>query len=224
MLVAERRLQRLDEERGKGGGRDRALIDRELALFQRIEKELSAEIPLRHVALKDDERQMLQGFGLLSLIPQLIIVNQGEGQQVSFAEIKELDDPVLDIYSKLEMEIAQLAPEEQADFLQEYGLEQAGRDRIIQASFQMLDLIAFFTGNEEEVRAWTLKKGGTCLQAADRIHSDLARGFIRAEVIAWDELVALGGMTEARAAGKLRVEGKEGAVEDGDLVYIRFNL
>jgi ribosome-binding ATPase YchF (GTP1/OBG family) len=88
----------------------------------------------------------------------------------------------------------------------------------------MLNLISFFTGNEEEVRAWTLPQGGTCLQAADTIHSDLARGFIRAEVIHWDTLVDLGGMSEARAAGQVRVEGKQGTVIDGDLVYIRFNL
>jgi GTP-binding protein YchF len=223
MVAVDRHLARLREERGKGG-RDRAEIDREIKLFERLAAALNEGTALRHAGLRDEERQMMAGFGLLSMIPQLIVVNLGEGQSVAMQDLDELKDPALGLQGKLEMEIAQLPLEEQASFLQEYSLEQPGRLRVIQASYQLLDLISFFTGNEEEVRAWTLPQDGTCLQAADTIHSDLARGFIRAEVINWEELAALGGLSQARAAGKLRVEGKQGLVHDGDLVYIRFNV
>ena len=223
MVSVDRRLARLAEERGKGG-RDRAIIDREIELFERVSETLNQQVPLRHAGLRSEERQMLVGFGLLSLIPQLIVVNIGEDQPVLTPELDGVMDPVIVLQGRLEMEIAQLLPEEQASFLKEYGLKQPGRLRVIQASYQLLGLISFFTGNDDELRAWTLPQGGTCLQAADTIHSDLARGFIRAEVIRWDELAALEGLSQARAAGKLRVEGKQGPVLDGDLVYIRFNL
>jgi GTP-binding protein YchF len=223
MVTVDRRLKRLHEERGKGG-RDRSLIDREIDLFERLTSVLNDETPIRRAGLRDEELQLLAGYGLLSTIPQLVVVNLGEGQPLSTQAVEGLKDPSLGFQGKLEMEIAQLEPEAQESFLREYGLEQPGRERAIRASFKMLDLISFFTGNEEEVRAWTLPQGGTCLQAADTIHSDLARGFIRAEVIQWDTLVALGGMSEARAAGQIRVEGKQGTVVDGDLVYIRFNV
>jgi GTP-binding protein YchF len=223
MVTVDRRRKRLQEERGKGG-QDRALIDREIDLFERLAGVLNDETPLRRAGLREEELQMLAGYGLLSTIPQLVVVNLGEDQPLSMLDGEGLKDPSLGFQGKLEMEIAQLAPEEQESFLKEYGLDQPGRERAIQASFQMLNLISFFTGNEEEVRAWTLPQGGTCLQAADTIHSDLARGFIRAEVIHWDTLVDLGGMSEARAVGQVRVEGKQGKVIDGDLVYIRFNL
>ena len=223
MVSVDRRLARLAEERGKGG-RDRAIIDREIELFERVSETLNQQVPLRHAGLRSEERQMLVGFGLLSLIPQLIVVNIGEDQPVLTPELDGVMDPVIVLQARLEMEIAQLLPEEQASFLKEYGLKQPGRLRVIQASYQLLGLISFFTGNDDELRAWTLPQGGTCLQAADTIHSDLARGFIRAEVIRWDELAALEGLSQARAAGKLRVEGKQGPVLDGDLVYIRFNL
>jgi len=223
MVTVERRLARLVEERGKGG-RDRGLIDREIELFTRVSELLNEQVPLRYAGLRAEERQMLAGYGLLSLVPQLIVVNLGENQSVSTPDLDGVKDPVLALQGRLEMEIAQLKPEEQDSFLEEYGLEQSGRLRIIQASYQLLGLITFFTGNDDELRAWTLPQDGTCLQAADTIHSDLARGFIRAEVINWEELVALEGLPQARAAGKLRVEGKQGPVHDGDLVYIRFNV
>ncbi len=223
MVTVERRLARLHEERGKGGG-DRAHIDRQIELFDRLFKYLNDEIPLRRAGLREDELGMLAGFGLLSTIPQLVVVNLDEDQDLTAMDSSGLQDPALGLQARLEMEIGQLDAEEQAQFLGEYGLERPGRLRVIESSYQMLGLISFFTGNEEEVRAWTLRQGSTCLQAADTIHSDLARGFIRAEVIQWDELVALGGMSEARAAGKMRIEGKGGLVEDGDLVFIRFNL
>jgi hypothetical protein len=156
------------------------------------------------------------------MIPILVVCNTSdEGAPIGLVEG---DDPNILIHGKIEMEIAQLPPEDEGDFLTEYGISEPGRERVIRASYDALGLLTFFTGNDEEARAWTLKQGSTCLDAADTIHSDIARGFIRAEVIAWDELVALGSLAVARAQGKLRVEGKDYIVSDGDVLYIRFNV
>ena len=130
----------------------------------------------------------------------------------------------INLQGKLEMELAQLPREEEAAFLEDFGLQEPGRLRVLTASHELLGLITFFTINEAELRAWTLPRGGKALEAAGTIHSDMARGFIRAEVIAWDALLALGGLSEARTAGKLRLEGKDYPVEDGELIYIRFNV
>jgi ribosome-binding ATPase YchF (GTP1/OBG family) len=221
MLTVERRLDKLEEDRQKGG-RDKGDIEREQALFTRLMEVLGGSVPLRDADLSDEERQRVGGFGLLSLIPILVVYNTSEGGVP--IEPVEGDAPNLLIHGKIEMEIAQLPPEDEEDFLTEYGISEPGRERVIRASYDTLGLLTFFTGNDEEARAWTLRRGSTCLEAADAIHSDMARGFIRAEVIAWDELVALGSLPDARAQGKLRVEGKDYIVSDGDVLYIRFNV
>jgi ribosome-binding ATPase YchF (GTP1/OBG family) len=126
--------------------------------------------------------------------------------------------------AKLEMEIAQLPSDERQTFLDEYGIEEAVRERILRASFDLLGLLAFFTASDREARAWTLPRGATALDAAGTVHSDMARGFIRAEVIDCEELLALGSYPEARAQGKLRLEGKDYIVADGEVLLIRFNI
>jgi len=126
--------------------------------------------------------------------------------------------------AKLEMEIAQLPPEEAQVFLDEYGIEEPSLDRFIRLSYELLGQISFFTGGEKDVHAWTVSKGATAKEAAGTIHSDLEKGFIRAEVISVGELVSLGGLAEARAEGKLRLEGKDYIVQDGDYLTIRFNI
>ncbi len=223
MLVVERRLQRLDEERRKGA-RDRAEIEREMALFDRLDQALSEERPLRSLDLAEEEQRALTGFGLITRKPVLVVVNVAEGQPAP--ELPSLGEgvPTLALQGKLEMEIAQLPPQEAVAFLEEYGIEEPGRVRVIRASYALLALQSFFTIGDDEVRAWTLRLGATALEAADTIHSDLARGFIRAEVIQWDELLELGGLPEARAAGRLRVEGKDYRVQDGDVLHVRFNI
>ena len=223
MITVERRLDKLREERQKGG-RDRAQVEREQAIFNRAMEHLNKEQPLRRMDLSPEDRAGLAGFGLLTLIPILIVVNLGEDQSLSDMGEIMAGVSVLGLQGKLEMEIAQL-PEDQADeFLMEYGIDVPGRERVIRSSYETLGLLSFFTGNEDEVRAWMLPRGGTCLDAAETVHSDLARGFIRAEVIQWDELVELDGIAEARAQGKLRLEGKNSIVSDGDVIYIRFNI
>ncbi len=223
MLAVERRQGRLAEERQKGG-RDRGVIDREIALFQRLSEALSAERPLRELTFSSEEEQVLSGFALLSRKPMLIIVNTAEGVEPPQLEDGGIAVRAITLQGRLEMEISQLGPEETKAFLDEYGLGEPVRDRVIRVSYELLGLESFFTVSEDEVRAWTLHQGSSALQAADAVHTDLARGFIRAEVIAWDALLELGGLAEARAAGKLRVEGKDYVVTDGEVVHIRFNI
>ena len=223
MVVVERRMTRLSEERQRGG-RDKPAIDREIALFQRVSECLGSEQPLRTLDLSSEEQRTLSGFGLLTLKPILIVVNLAEGQPAPDVGPAPPGAAILALQGKLEMEIAQLSPEETPTFLAEYGIQEPGLKRVIRASYDLLALQSFFTVGEDEVRAWRLRRGGTALEAAATVHTDLARGFIRAEVIAWDGLIALGGLVEARAKGKLRLEGKDYVVAEGEIVHIRFNV
>jgi len=228
MLSVERKLQKLEEERQRGG-RDRAAVDREIPVFQRLSATLVQEQPLRTLLLNHEEERVLSGFGLLTRKPMLLVLNTGEGvpeaQAVAAAGLSALPAGlrVLALQGKLEMEISQLPAEEMKPFLAEYGIDEPGRSRVIRASYDLLGLESFFTVGEDEVRAWTLRRGASALEAADAIHSDLARGFIRAEVIGWEEMLALGGLSQARSQGKLRIEGKEYQVAEGEIVHIRFN-
>ncbi len=224
MMAVERALDGLREQRQKRGAQERVEIDRRLALFERLAATLNEERPLRVMHLDRDEEQLLAGYGLLTHKRLLSVVNIAEGGTAP--ELGSIGEEMQSIamQCKLEMEIAQL-PEEEADaFLMEYGIEVSGRARVIQSSFEVLGLLSFFTVSDPEVRAWTLQRGGTALDAADTIHTDMARGFIRAEVIQWDELADLGGLTQARGVGKLRLEGKDYVVADGDVIYVRFNI
>lgn len=223
MVVVERRLERLAEERQKGG-RDRSAVERETALFRRLSDHLSSEQPLRTLDLNPDERRLLAGFGLLTLKPVLIVINLAEGQAVPELVPPPPGTAILPLQASLEAEIAQLPPQDVPAFLAEYGLEEPGARRAIRAAYDLLGYQTFFTLNEQEAHAWRLRRGGTALEAAATVHTDLARGFIRAEVIAWDELIELGGLAEARARGRLRVEGKDYPVAEGEVVHIRFNV
>jgi ribosome-binding ATPase len=222
LIAVERKLERLADERRKGGT-DRTLNERLTALFERLQAALSAEQPLRQLELTAEEGRLLSGFGLLSQKPVLLLLNLGEGQptpQLSLAHPL----PQAALQGRLEMEIAQLPPEDAAVFMQEYGIAEPGLQRMIRLSYDLLQLQSFFTIGDDEVRAWTLRRGGSAYDAAGEVHTDLQRGFIRAEVIPWDELLALGGLAEARARGKLRLEGRDYPVQDGEVVHIRFNV
>jgi GTP-binding protein YchF len=224
MMAVERSLERLREDWQKRGSQERAEIDQRIAIFERLATALGGETPLRSLEISPEEQVMLSGYGLLTTKPVLAVINIAEDGKVP--DLGPLSEGIssLVLQGKLEMEIAQLPADEAKIFLQEYGISKPGLDRVIQESFQLLNLISFFTVSEPEVRAWMLPKGGTALQAADTIHTDMARGFIRAEVIAWEDLVTLGGLPQARTAGKLRLEGKEYFVADGEVIYIRFNI
>jgi ribosome-binding ATPase len=224
LIAVERKLERLGDEWRKGGGREKAVIERELALFERLHQTLSAEQPLRGLEVSPEEEKALSGYGFLTRKPMLALLNLGEGQAAPQIEISQPGVAVASLQGKLEMEIAQLEPEEASAFMAEYGLESLGLDRVIHLSYDLLGLLSFFTVGDDEVRAWTARRGATALEAAGTIHTDLAKGFIRAEVVAWNDLAALGGLAEARSKGKLRLEGKEYRVKDGEIVHIRFNI
>lgn len=224
LIAVERKLERLADERKKGGGRDRSAIEREIALFERLHQALTQEIPLRDVDIEAEEEKMLSGFGFLSRKPVLVVLNLSEGQSAPAIEYPHRRSQVVALQAKLEMEIAQLPPEDAALFMAEYGISEPSLNRMIRLSYDLLGLQSFFTVGPDEVRAWTVRRGATAPEAAGEIHTDLQKGFIRAEVIHYDDLVALGGMSEARAKGKLRLEGKEYIVKDGDILNIRFNI
>lgn len=224
LIATERKLERLDEEKKKGAGRDKAVIEHEHELFTRFHEYLSEEKPLRDMELSIEEEKAISGFGLLSRKPLLIVLNLSEGQNPPAINYGHKASMVAELQGKLEMDIAQLPMDEMQAFLEEYGIEEPSLNRMIRISYDLLGLQSFFTVGPDEVRAWTVHKGATAPEAAGEIHTDLQKGFIRAEVVAYDDLVELGGMQEVKAKGKFRLEGKEYIVKDGDVLNIRFNI
>jgi GTP-binding protein YchF len=220
LIAVERKLERLVEERKKGGT-DKTINARQTELFERLHKTLSENKPLRGMEFNAEEQKELASFGLLSRKPILIAFNLGEGQS---APAFEAGHASVALQGKLEMEIAQLSPEDADVFMKEYGIEEPSLNRMIRLSYDLLRQQSFFTVGEDEVRAWTVQRGASAQEAAGAIHTDLQKGFIRAEVVAYDDLASLGSMNEAKAKGKLRLEGKEYPVKDGDIVHIRFNI
>lgn len=229
LAVVEKRVERLEKDMKKI--RDPELRD-EYELLKKCQEGLEGAHPIRSLALNEHEQKRLRGFGLLSSKAQLVVLNldesaiETEDDQLSqFTD--QLDDSeleVIPVYGSIESEIAQLDPDEAEAFLEDLGLEQTGLDRFIRASYHLLNLCSFFTAGEPEVRAWTITQDLPAQQAAGVIHSDLARGFIRAEVTHYNDLIASGSMAKARDAGKFRLEGKEYPVQDGDVMLIRFNV
>jgi hypothetical protein len=224
LIAVERKQERLEEEKRKGGGRDKGLIEREIVLFARMHEALSAEKPLRDLEISAEEEKWLSGYGLLSRKPVLVVLNLAEGQTAPAVTFDQKHSLLVALQGKLEMDIAQLPPEDAQMFMQEYGIEEPSLNRVISMSYDLLGLQSFFTVGPDEVRAWTVRRGATAPEAAGEIHSDLQKGFIRAEVVSYDDLTTLGGMNEAKAKGKLRLEGKEYIVLDGDILNIRFNI
>jgi len=222
LIAVERKLERLAEE-SQRGGTDKKINARQTELFERLLEILSEDKPLRGVEFTDLEKSDLSGFGLLTRKPMMILLNLGESQAQPEVET-EHPIPVVDLMGKLEMEISQLPQEDAEMFMAEYGIEEPGLNKMIRLSYDLLQLQSFFTVGEDEVRAWTVKRGANAQEAAGAIHSDLEKGFIRAEVVTYEDLTTLGGMSEARNKGKLRLEGKKYLVQDGEIVHIRFNI
>jgi GTP-binding protein YchF len=224
--LVEKRLERLDKAVKRGltpeEQRERAL------LADVILPALEAEMPLREVALDADDERRLRGFQLLSAKPMLLVINAGEERAAAapadFGIVPRPAVTAITVSAPIEQEISRLAPEEQREFLADLGLSEPSLDRVSRASYQLLGLIAFFTVGEDEVRAWTVRRGSRAREAAGAIHSDIERGFIRAEVVRWDDLLRLGSLASCREAALLRLEGKEYVVEDGDVVHFRFNV
>jgi GTP-binding protein YchF len=219
LTVVENRLGRLKKEKAR---------PLEAALLERCIKALENEQSLRALKFSADEENLAAGFGFLSRKPLLVIFNQADekaGQPLDDHYQAELGQRGLDglgLAGKVEMEIAQLEETDRAGFLKEIGISEPARDRFIRAAYALLDLISFFTAGEDEVRAWTITQGTVAKNAAGKIHSDIERGFIRAEVIAYDDFISYGSEAKCKEAGKLRLEGKDYVVKDGDIAHFRF--
>lgn len=222
LITVENRMEKLNEDLKRG--KDRATNQRELALFEKLHAALEEETPLRDVELTDAEKQGLRGYGFLTLKPKLVLLNMGEEMRDpnELVTVEGNKTGVAAIQGQIEAEISQLDAEEAEVFLEEYGIEEPTRARIIRESYSLLDTLTFFTSGEDEVKAWRTHIGATAPEAAGAIHSDLQRGFIRAEIIPWDVLLELGGEAAARQAGKLRLEGKNYIVQEGDVMNVRF--
>jgi GTP-binding protein YchF len=178
---------------------------------------LEAERPLQEAGLSDDESLHLRGISPFTLKPEVVVANLEEGTEVPSAL-----GPAVGVYASIEAETAEMDPEEARRLLEEFGVKEPGLEKVIEACYRALDLITFLTTGDDETRAWEVRRGATAPEAAGVIHTDLQRGFIRAEVISYDELVAAGSMDAAKAAGKVRVEGKDYEVQEGDIFHVRF--
>lgn len=204
----------------------------ELELIERLMAYMNDGKPARDFELEDADREIVRHWPLLTLKPEMIVANVAEfDDPYGEARLNELRDlfvnthkPILALSSRIEAEIAELSPEEQILFLEELGLKESGLGRVIKEGYKLLGLISFFTGNEKESHAWTIRDGSTAPKAAGAIHTDFERGFIRAEVIPYDDLLAHGSFTSAREKGLVRSEGKTYIVRDGDYIIFRFNV
>lgn len=219
--IVERRLDRARKERADPA---------EISAFETMLATLEEETPLRHVSEDKLNRDLLRGYSLLTDRPLLVAINRAEdrasqplGDELA-ARIESLGAAGLVLSASVEAEIAALEEDDQALFLEDLGLSEPALHRFIRTAYGLLDLIAFFTVGEDEVRAWTIRRGTLARRAAGRIHSDLERGFIRAEVMPYAEFMALGSEQAMKEAGKLRVEGKDYLVQDGDIMHVRFNV
>lgn len=228
--ILDRRIDRT----AKAAKGDKSLLT-ELEFLKRLKTELENGVSARAVEADDDEKAILADIGLLSAKPVIYACNMSEDDFASNIENNERykavceiakaeGAEVLPICAELEAEISSLSKEEKEMFLSDAGIESGGLDMLIQRSYSLLGLISYLTAGEPEVRAWTIKKGTKAPQAAGKIHSDFERGFIRAEVISFDELMACGSMQAAKEKGKIRSEGKDYVMQDGDIVFFRFNV
>jgi GTP-binding protein YchF len=227
LITVENRLARLDEERKKGKVENKQQNAMETELLERLHTQLEAEQPLRDLDLTPEEIKPLRGYGLFTLKPVMVIFNSGdEGRDPAASlDYSHKHTVVVTLRGKLEAEIAQLDdPDDIAMFLEEYNIDEPSRERVIHLSYQLLDIHSFLTYGEDEVRAWSVRKGANAVEAAGAIHTDLARGFIRAEVVPYSEFISAGSMAEVKSRGKMRLEGKDYIVQDGDMLVIRFNI
>ncbi|MBI5115370.1 redox-regulated ATPase YchF [Candidatus Poribacteria bacterium] len=221
MIQIENRLQRMARERSDTMEKEALLKAKEC---------LDAEKPLRLLDMNETEIRILTGFHFLSRKPLLLLLNISE-QDIGKPPGKELTDfaerndcSLMPYCAEVELEISELQPDEQAGFLVEMGLHDSGKDRFVRKVYEMLRLISFFTAGETEVHAWSVAKGIRAINAAGKVHSDMERGFIRAEIINFEDFVKIGSMQAARESGHLRLEGKDYEVCDGDMVVFRFNV
>lgn len=220
-IIVERRLERLAKERGH---------EREQAVLERCLAALSEGTPLRLIGLSPDEQKEIVSYAFLSLKPVLCVLNVPEDQAASEPDsdlvqaCQQRGTEAMVICASLEAEIAGLPKDDQTEFLASMGLQEPASARFVRQAYRLLDYISFFTVGEDEVRAWTVHRGDKAPRAAGRVHSDIERGFIRAEVMPYNDFIAVGSEAKMKELGKLRVEGKEYVVQDGDILHFRFNV
>ena len=219
--VVEKRLERAKKEQAPQA---------EIAAFQTAHATLEQEKPLRAVPEHELDRAFLKGFGLLSDRPLLVAVNVDEARVVQplpeplARRIQEIHAAGLTLCASVEADIAAMGPADQAEFLEDLGLQASALDRFIRTAYELLDLVSFFTVGPDEARAWTIRRGTKARRAAGKIHSDLERGFIRAEVIPYEAFMEHGSEAAVKQAGKLQIEGQDYVVQDGDILHVRFNV
>ncbi len=221
LMIVERRLERLQDEHRKGGGRPRSEIEREQELLESLRQVLENEQPLRRLSLSGEQRRALSSFAFLSLKPTLLVLNLSESQNAPAWQVDHPAEAVIALQGKLEMELAQMPADEARTFQELYGITELSLPRLIRKAYDLLGVQTFFTVGEDEVRAWQVRRGATAQEAAGVIHTDLMRGFIRAEVTGYPQLIEAGGWNEARAKGWIRLEGKDYLLQEGEIMHVR---
>jgi len=231
LAMADRRLERLKSSGRHGTQAERESNEREEVILRRLKEALEAGSQIRDVGLDADDEKAIRGFRFLTQKPVLVLLNIGEadlGRATDLvaemaADYRHEHALVEALSARIEMELGELEPDEATAFMEELGIAASGLDRVIGLSYRLLGLISFLTAGPDEVRAWPVPDGSTAVDAAGVIHSDLARGFIRAETVAYEDLVELGSIAEARKAGRLRSEGKTYRIRDGDVIEVLFS-
>ena len=231
LAMIDRRLERLQGSGRHGTPAEREANEREGVILARLKPALEAGRPIRDEALDPDEEKALRGYRFLTQKPVLVLLNVGEGDLAAGPALIDAIGARYDhhhamvdaLSAKIEMELGELEPDEAAVFMEELGLAESALDRVIALSYRLVGLISFLTAGPDEVRAWPVPDGSNAVDAAGAIHSDLARGFIRAETIAYEDLLAMGSIAEAKKHGKVRSEGKTYRVRDGDVIEILFS-
>ena len=231
LAMVDRRLERLAGSGRHGTPAEREANEREEVVLRRLKTELEAGRPIRDAGLTDDEAKAVRGFRFLTEKPVLVLLNVGEGDLPAAPELtkrivasyQHQRAMVEHLSAKIEMELGELDADDAATFMEELGIAESGLERVIRLSYQLLGLISFLTAGPDEVRAWPIPAGSTAVDAAGAIHTDLAKGFIRAETVGYEDLVTLGSTAEARKAGRLRSEGRTYRVADGDVMEILFS-
>ena len=230
--ILERRTNRLTSSLRGAKATERAAIEKELELVTRVHDVLESEVPVSKQDISKEDRLTLANFNLITAKPMMVVLNVGEDDVAVTAKLEaewrdrlsEQGRVVVGLCAELEMELAQLSDEDEVEFRESLGIVEPGRDHVAKASYELLGLVSFLTAGPDEVRAWTIAKETHAQKAAGKIHSDIERGFIRAEVVTYDDLIAAGGLAEAKKVGKFRLEGKTYPMQDGDVVNFLFSV
>jgi ribosome-binding ATPase len=232
LAIMEKRLEKMENSLKSAKQAERAMVLKEQETLVKIKAGLEKDIPIREMELTQEELKSLSNYQFLTAKPILTLVNIGEDELPNVAKIEadlnarfaKPKSRLIASCGKLEMELSQMGDEAMADFRKEFGMTESGLDRTIKVSYELLDLISFLTVGEDECRAWPIKRGTEAVKAAGKIHTDIERGFIRAEVIHYTELKKVGSIAEAKKQGLLRLEGKTYIVQDGDTINFLFNV